>query len=170
MIELNYSYIKADVLRIAALREIGGFRYAGNRKLGAEDQILANDLRGKHYMILKDASLRYRLGFGRSRGTKGLLKSEANAGKTLGVAVSRGLIDSNPGQSPESAAKRNTRITQVGTASLLCLSVLPLFASLRIGLASMIVVVAAALLNHLRKSRGFAWREKAYFVRGRIGG
>ncbi len=162
--ETDYSLIKADLVRLAALREIGGFDFAGNAKLGAEDQILAHRLRSKDYALIKDATLKYRLSFGRSRGLKGLLKSEANAGKTLGVAVGRGLIQADPSQNPETRAKSNYRRTQVLVVALACISVLLFAVSFMVAFGALAGVLVLDSLNYLRKSRGFPGREKPYFV------
>ncbi len=161
--EISYSLIKADLIRIAALRKIGGFGYAGNPKLGAEDQILAKNLRAQGYTLVKDASLRYRLEFARTTGLRGFLRSEANAGRTLGVAVGGGLISANPVAGAETKAKSNFRRTQVVVA-LAILSPVLLAVSWQAVLAVLAVILAAEAGNYIRKLRGFKGREKFYFA------
>jgi glycosyltransferase involved in cell wall biosynthesis len=162
--EMHYSAIKADIIRISALREIGGFNFAGNPKLGAEDQILANQLRQKHYKILKDASLTYRLGFARMRGLKGFYKSEANAGVTLGVAVRQKLISAHPDKSPEAKAKRNYRYTQVGVFGLLIISLFLCTIFYKIALGILFGTLLLEIINCIKKSHGFSLGEKPFFV------
>jgi len=162
--EISYSLIKADLIRTAALLEIGGFGYAGNPKLGAEDQILAKNLRAKGYRLIKDASLRYRLEFARTTGLRGFLRSEANAGRTLGVAVGGGLISVSPVASAETKAKSNFRRTQVIVVALAVLSLVLLAVFWQAALAVLAVILAAEAGNYIRKSRGFKGREKLYFA------
>ena len=164
VVDMDYSYIKADLIRTSALREIGGFGFAGNPKLGAEDQILANNMRSKKYRILKDASLHYHLSFARMRGLSGYLKSERNAGKTLGVAVTQNLIDFTPHESRESRVKSLFRRSQVLFFGLYCLALLSMIFSLPAGLLGLCGLVLLRFLICLSRSHGFGWLSKPYFV------
>jgi len=164
VVDMDYSYIKADLIRISALREIGGFGFAGNPKLGAEDQILANNIRSKKYRILKDASLRYHLSFARMRGLSGYLKSERNAGKTLGVAVTQHLIAVTPHESRESRVKSLFRRSQVLFFGLYCLALLSMIFHLQAGMITLGGLILLRFLICLSRSSGFAWLSKPYFV------
>jgi glycosyltransferase involved in cell wall biosynthesis len=162
--KISYSLLKADLIRMAALREIGGFGFAGNPKLGVEDQVLAKKLRAKGFTLLKDASLKYRLDFARKNTLSGFLKSEANAGRTLGVAVTQRVIAINPVDTAETRHKSNYRRTQVVTVALFCASLLLFIYSYKLALAVIIGILALKFSNYLRKSRSFKGWGKLYFA------
>ena len=164
IMEVSYSLLKADLIKVAALREVEGFSSAGNPKLGTEDQILAKKLRGESFILLKDTSLKYQLDFARRETLADFLKSEVNAGKTLAVAVGQRLISTNPTQSAETRRKSNYRRTQVTIVALVCLSLLLLIYSYQLAIGVILGILALEFINYLRKSKGFKSWEKPYFA------
>jgi glycosyltransferase involved in cell wall biosynthesis len=164
VLQMNYSYIKADFIRISALKEVGGFSFTGNPKLGIEDQVLAKKMRCHNFIILKDSSLTYRLNFARMRGISGIIKSEINAGRTLGVAISEHAIDISPHGNPESRTKSIHRRLQVLIFGLYLSSFVTILFSKRIALVSLVVVFLIDILSNIRQTRGFFWKDKLYFI------
>jgi len=161
---VSYSILKSDLIRVKALELIGGFGYAGNPKLGAEDQILGKALRDKGLILIKDNSLRYRLDFARTGTLLKLLKSERNAGWTVGSAVSQGVINTNPVDSAETRMKVNFRRGQAISVLLICASLILFAFSYWIALAVILGLIALRCIYYLSRSRGFRYREKPYFA------
>jgi glycosyltransferase involved in cell wall biosynthesis len=161
---VSYSILKSDLIRVEALESVGGFGFAGNPKLGAEDQILGKALRDKGMTLIKDNSLRYRLDFARTGTLLKCLKSERNAGWTVGVAVSQGIININPVDSAETRKKVNFRRGQVISVLLICASFILFAFSYRIALAVIPGLIALRCIYYLSRSKGFRYREKPYFI------
>ncbi len=160
--KVSYSLLKSDLLRISALKKVGGFGFAGNPKLGAEDQVLAKKLKASGYTLLKDASLKYYYDVARTNTLKGILKSEGNAGRTLGVAVSSGAISlTHRGTENQSRFSQRTRQAVFFTLFLLSF-LLFLHSSQAVGIAILALLVLEYLI-YLGKSAGFSFWEKLYF-------
>lgn len=160
--EISYSHLKADLIRMSSIKQIGGFIFAGNEKLGIEDQIIARKLHDSGFKLLKDSSLKYRLDFARTNNFGGLLKSEANAGYTLGIAVMSKLISINPDKSDTTKRKRNFRLSQVLTVALFCLSLLLLVYSYGLALCILLMVLFIRFAYYVIIAGGFKWWERLY--------
>lgn len=117
--EGSWPHLKADLFRLATLRKIGGFSYAGNYRLGAEDQIMGLKLRQANGFVLRDPSLMYRVDFARCDGFGRFLRKEWDTGRSLGLAIGRHVVAANPSKSRVDRARRNHRIEQVGFTLLL---------------------------------------------------
>jgi glycosyltransferase involved in cell wall biosynthesis len=161
---VSYSILKSDLIRVKALESVGGFGYAGNPKLGAEDQILGKALRDKGLILIKDNSLRYRLDFARTGTLLKFLKSERNAGWTVGAAVSQGIINTNPVASAETRKKVNFRRSQAISVLLICASFILFAFSYQIALVVILGLIALRCIYYLSRSKGFRYREKPYFT------
>jgi len=162
--ETSYSLLKADMLRVSALREVGGFSFALSRSLGIEDQILAKRVRAGGYRIVKDPSLTYQLDYARSESLSAFLVKEADAGRNLGYALALGHISASPSMSRETLTKRNYRLSQVVFAGVVGISTLWfLYGSAhgRIGVGSVFLL---RILVHLRRAQRFSLREKPLYA------
>lgn len=162
--EVSYTLLKADLIRILSIERVGGFNFAGNKKLGAEDQILAKILLEYKYILLKDSAIRYHFDFARKSDLCGLLRSEANSGHTLGVAISSELINASPHRSEETKRKRNYRLGQVIFVAILLLSPLVTIYSFRLALFLFITTLLFRFIYHITRSAGFICSEKFYYV------
>jgi glycosyltransferase involved in cell wall biosynthesis len=160
--EISYSYLKADLIRVSSLKQVGGFSSAGNEKLAVEDQILAKKLRDSGFKLLRDSSLQYYLDFGGNSNLWGFLKSEANAGYGLGMAIRSKSISVNPNQSNTTKRKRNFRLGQVITVAFSCLSLLLLFYSFKLALAVLMAVLFLRFAYYFIIAGGFKWYERLY--------
>lgn len=165
--EQSYSLLKADFIRIKALKTIGGFGFAGNPKLGVEDQILAKKLKASGYSLIKDTSLKYSLGYGRNKTLTDFLHSESNAGRTMGVAIMEGLININPSDSDETRQKSTHRRIQVAIVSLIYISLFSILYSHKLTGVLILSILATDFALYLKKSKGFKGRERIRF--GSIG-
>ncbi|MGA2158530.1 MAG: glycosyltransferase family 2 protein [Dehalococcoidia bacterium] len=162
--KISYSLLKADLIKIDGLRHVGGFGFAGNPKLGVEDQVLAKALRSSGYILLKDATIAYRLDYARSETLSDFLKVESNFGKTLAVAVVQGLISVNPSDSTGNRNKSNYRRTQVVIVSLICASILLFAYSYILAIAVILGLLSFEFINYMRKSAGFNGVDKLRFA------
>jgi hypothetical protein len=162
--ETSYTLIKADLMKLEAIIKVGGFGYAGNPKLGAEDQILAKRLHKQGYVLVKDSSLQYRLDFGRSKGLIGLYRWEANQGRTLGVAVSQNLINPTPATDSETRMKGANRRIQLAIIVIFPLSFLFLFPGWTYGVCIPLGILLVRYIMLLFHSGGFRFHEKLAFA------
>jgi glycosyltransferase involved in cell wall biosynthesis len=162
--KISYSLLKADIIKIESLNSVGGFGFAGNPKLGVEDQVIAKALRCGGYILLKDVSLEYRLDYARAETLFDFLKIESNFGKTLAVAVVQRQISVNPSDSTGNRNKSNYRRTQVVVVALICASFLLFAYSYVLAVAVILGILSFEFINYLRKSSGFHGLEKLYFA------
>jgi glycosyltransferase involved in cell wall biosynthesis len=162
--ETSYSLLKADMLRVSALHEVGGFDFALTRSLGLEDQVLASRLRAAGFRMLKDPSLSYHLDYARTDSLWSFFIKEADAGRNLGHALVFGLIDPGPTLSKETSIKRNYRLSQVAFAGATGLSVLWLLYAPLSGAVALGSVLALRILIHLVRARGFSPRERLLYT------
>ncbi len=161
--KVSYSLLKSDLMRISALNKVSGFGFTGNPKLGLEDQVLAKKLKASGYYLLKDASLRYYYDVARTNTLGGIFKSESNAGLTLGIAISDGVISLNH-QGTENQSRFIQRTRQATFFTLFLFSFLLFFQSpLAVGITILALLVLEYLI-YIGKSASFNIWEKLYFA------
>jgi glycosyltransferase involved in cell wall biosynthesis len=163
--EVPYSLLKADLIRVSALRSVGGFECAITRLLGLEDHLLGRRLRDAGYRLLKDPSITYTLDYARSESLGPFLGKEIRIGLNLGYAVAGGLIDPVPYQDGTSRVKRNFRLGQVVFCCMLALgSALGILFGPQEGEVVLSSIFSLRVVMHLFHSKGFAAIERPMYV------
>lgn len=164
--QATFTFVKADLFRMSALRYIGGFSYEApyHQGLVQEDQIIAQKLRENGYLLIKDPSLRYQLDYARTEGLWGFLLKEAGAGKDLGIAIGSGMIDANPKGSGENRVKRNFRWSQIITVTAFIASLLLIIWSIPVGIGAALTVIILRSADLNRRAYGFLPSERLYFI------
>jgi glycosyltransferase involved in cell wall biosynthesis len=161
--EVSWPHLKADLFRVSALRSIGGFAYAGNYRLGVEDQILGYSLHKHGFLILKDPQCHYHVDFARCETIGEFVLKEADTGRCLGAAVGLGFITPNPNRSKSDLVRRNHRLSQVAFFFLLSVFLI-LGAFFAWGLLCAAAVLAFRVASFLRSANEIRWRERLLAV------
>lgn|GEM_PF-1811183 len=161
--EVSWPHLKADLFRVAALRGVGGFAYAGNRKLGVEDHIVGARLHLKNHVILKDTALNYRVDFARCETIGCFVRKEADTGRCLGAAIGLGYITVNPNKSQFDILRRNHRICQILTTCFLFGGAIAMTFSRPLGVAILLPTFVARVLGLFWRTETFPTRERLLF-------
>jgi glycosyltransferase EpsE len=162
--EIPYSLLKADLIRVSALRRIGGFEYAVTRSLGLEDHLLAKRLRDAGYRLIKDPGITYTLDYARCESLRSFLAKEIVAGLNLGYALPLGLIRLAHFQSMAARVRRSYRLGQVAFSSTLILGGILAVLLGRQGEIALGCILSLCVARHLYYSRGFAPVERPVYV------
>jgi glycosyltransferase involved in cell wall biosynthesis len=112
-VEIGFSLLKADIIKVEVLRKVGGFESSSEWKLAGEEHIISHKIKSLGYKIVKDSRLKYTAHWdGQEKLTQNLRK-EAIYGRGLGWALGRTKSDLGIGESRQLRSKRINRIIQL---------------------------------------------------------
>jgi glycosyltransferase involved in cell wall biosynthesis len=144
VVEVGFSLLKADLLRVDVLKRVGGFESSSKWKLASEEHLVSYKIRSQGYKIIKDPCLKF-AGYWDGQEKLGEnLRKEAAYGRGLGWAFAAMKSDLEVGKSKQLRSKKISRAVET---QYVLLTVLSLFLFLHDMLIPLALLSLATLLQ-----------------------
>jgi hypothetical protein len=165
-VHVPYTWLKADLFVVEALRKAGGFESAGPFKFGAEEHLIGEKLRRAGYLLIKDSDLMYRVRFSGEATLGKLLQRECIYGRAVGWALARDRMDLRSLGSVvvDQKVRRRRRQFWWWAAVIAALSVASLSGTLELGAAFVGVLAGELVLRTVRWTSGLGTRMRVLAV------
>jgi len=148
VVEVGFSLLKADLLRVDVLKRVGGFESSSKWKLASEEHLVSYKIRSQGYRIIKDPSLKFAAYWDGQEKLGENLRKEAAYGRGLGWAFAATKSDLEVGKSKQLRSKKISRAFETQYVLLTIFSLFLFLYNLLIPLA-LLSLATLLQLGHL---------------------